>query len=123
MPSPGRQVSEMTDYEHCCGWVGLGGVWHLIDLPWGYHTAARGQSQTTHAPVVLRAASGLSCGWAAPGSSYVSVKGFGVVSSSGCDGQGLERVHRPRCARLRRFRVDPPSSIVEAAGTTRTGRV
>ncbi len=23
----------MAGYEHCCGWVGLGGVWHPLDLP------------------------------------------------------------------------------------------
>lgn len=28
----------------------------------GYHTAARGQSETTHAPVLVRAAPGLPCG-------------------------------------------------------------
>ena len=35
-------------------------------FPRGYHTAARGQSQTTHAPVRSRAAPGLPCGRAAP---------------------------------------------------------
>jgi hypothetical protein len=52
VPSPGRQVSEMTSYEHCRDWTGSGRVWHLTDLPEGYHRAARGQSQTTHAPVL-----------------------------------------------------------------------
>jgi hypothetical protein len=52
----------MVGHEHCCGLAGLGGVWHLLDLPEGYHTAAREQNQTTHAPVVLRAAPGLPCG-------------------------------------------------------------
>jgi hypothetical protein len=47
MPSPGGQISEMASHEHCCGLAGLGGVRHLLDLPEGYHTAARGQSQTT----------------------------------------------------------------------------
>ena len=47
-------------------WVGRG-VWHPIDLPEGYHTAARGQSQMTHTPVLLRAAPGLPSGRAAPG--------------------------------------------------------
>ena len=46
---------------------------------------------------------------------------FGVVSSSGSDDQGLERVRQPRCARLRRFRVDPPAPLFAAARTTRTG--
>ena len=41
-------------------------MWHPIDLPEGYHTAARGQSLTTHAPVWSRAAPGLPCGRAAP---------------------------------------------------------
>jgi hypothetical protein len=35
---------------------------HLLDLPEGYHTAAQGQSQTTQAPVVSRAAPGMPCG-------------------------------------------------------------
>ena len=41
-------------------------MWHLIDLPEGYHTPARGQSQLTHAPVPPRAAPGLPCGRATP---------------------------------------------------------
>jgi hypothetical protein len=89
--------------------------------PKGYHTAAQGQSHMTHAPVLSRAAPGPPRGRAVPGSSYISVKGFGVVSSSGFDGHGLERAHQPRCARLRRFRVDPPAAVLEAARTTRTG--
>jgi hypothetical protein len=46
-----------------------------------------------------------------------------VVSSSGVDGHGLERVHKPRCACLRRFRVDPPARVDEAVRTTRKPRV
>jgi hypothetical protein len=45
----------------------VGKVWHPIDLPEGYHTPARGQSQTAHAPVPSRAAPELACGRAAPG--------------------------------------------------------
>ncbi|MCA1835461.1 MAG: hypothetical protein LC721_03625, partial [Actinobacteria bacterium] len=41
-------------------------VWHPIDLPEGYHTPARAQSQMTHAQVPSRAAPGLPCGRAAP---------------------------------------------------------
>jgi hypothetical protein len=59
-------------------------------------------------------------GRATPGSWYVCVKGFGLVSSSGSDGQRLDRMRQPRCARLRRFRVDPPAPVHEAARTTRT---
>jgi hypothetical protein len=59
VPSPGGQVSEMAGYEHCCGWAGLGRMWHLIDLLKGYHAASRGQSQTTHALILLRAAPGM----------------------------------------------------------------
>jgi len=62
VPSPGGQVSEMAGHEHCCGLGRVGGMGHLLDLPEGYHTTTRGQSQTTQAPVVLRAAPGLSCG-------------------------------------------------------------
>jgi hypothetical protein len=51
----------MAGHEHGCGY-GLGGVWHPIDLPEGYHTASRGQSQTTHALVLLRTAPGMLCG-------------------------------------------------------------
>jgi hypothetical protein len=38
------------------GWVG--GVWHPIDPPEGYHTAARGRAGQCHAPVRSRAAPG-----------------------------------------------------------------
>jgi hypothetical protein len=44
----------------------VGGVWHPLDLLEGYHTPARGQSQTTHTPVPMRAAPRLPCGRAAP---------------------------------------------------------
>jgi hypothetical protein len=67
MPSPGGQVSGMAGRERCCGWAGVGRVGHPLDLPKGYHTPARGQSQTTHAPVPSRAAPGLACGRAVPG--------------------------------------------------------
>jgi hypothetical protein len=46
-------------------------------------------------------------------------QGFRVVSSSGVDGHGLQRLLQPRCARLRRFRVDPPPAVDEPARTTR----
>ena len=45
----------------------LGGVWRPLDLPEGYHTPARGQSRTAHAPVPSMAAPGLACGRAMPG--------------------------------------------------------
>jgi hypothetical protein len=41
-------------------------MWHPIDLPEGYHAPARGQSQTTHTPVLSRAAPELPRGRAAP---------------------------------------------------------
>jgi hypothetical protein len=40
----------------------MSGVWHPLDLPEGYHTASRGQSQMRHVPVSLRAAPGMPCG-------------------------------------------------------------
>jgi hypothetical protein len=54
------------DQESCCGRVGVGRVWHSADLLEGYHTASRGQSQTTHAPVSLRAVPGIPRGRASP---------------------------------------------------------
>jgi hypothetical protein len=113
MASPGRQTSGMAGHKNTCGWVRWAGVWHPVDLPEGYHTTTQGQS-LAHVPVPSRAAPGPPCGRALPGSSYVCVKGFGVVSSSGFDGHGLEWVHQPRCARLRRFRVDPGHSRVRS---------
>jgi hypothetical protein len=44
-------------------WVG---AWHPLDLLEGYHTPARGQSQTTHTLVLSRAAPELPRGRAAP---------------------------------------------------------
>ena len=32
MPSPGSQISGIASYKSCGGWVGVGGVWHPIDL-------------------------------------------------------------------------------------------
>jgi hypothetical protein len=48
---PDGQVSQMAGREHYCGKAGLGRLWHPIDLPESYHTAARRQSRTTHAPL------------------------------------------------------------------------
>ncbi|MCA1705410.1 MAG: hypothetical protein LC808_19995, partial [Actinobacteria bacterium] len=56
MPSPGGQASEMAGHELCCGKAGLGGCGIPSTSPKGYHTAARGQSQMTHPPVLVRAA-------------------------------------------------------------------
>ncbi|MCA1709531.1 MAG: hypothetical protein LC808_42135, partial [Actinobacteria bacterium] len=57
MPSPGGQISGMADTSVKSGREsGVGG--HPVDLLEGYHTPARGQSQMTHTPVLLRAAPG-----------------------------------------------------------------
>jgi hypothetical protein len=68
-PCPRRagRVSGMADHERCCGWAGWAGCGIPSTSPQGYHTPARGQSQTTHAPVPSRAAPGLACGRATPG--------------------------------------------------------
>jgi hypothetical protein len=58
--SPGSPAQERLRL----GRVGV--VWHPLDLLEGYHTPAQGQSQTTHTPVLLKAAPGLPCGRAAP---------------------------------------------------------
>jgi len=55
MPSPGGQVSEMAKLDgHRRCWVRR--VWHLVDLPEGYHTASRGPEPT-------RSAAGSVEGW------------------------------------------------------------
>jgi hypothetical protein len=90
-------------------------------LSLGYHTAARGQSLAR--PAAVTSAAGVRAVRLASGSSYIRVKVSGVASSSGVDGHGLQRVPQPRCARLRRFRVDPPVAVDEGARTTRTGAV
>jgi hypothetical protein len=52
----------MAGRELCCDKAGLGGCDIPSTSPKGYHTAARGQSQMTHPPVLVRAAPGLPCG-------------------------------------------------------------
>src|ERR1700759_5539539 len=60
----GRQVSGIARDHNLLESVGVGGVWHPVDLPKGYHTASRGQSRTKHVAVAPRAAPGIPRGWA-----------------------------------------------------------
>jgi hypothetical protein len=93
---------------------GLGGrVWHSLDLPEGYHTPARWQSQTTHVPVLSRAAPGLPCGRASPDRSATTATWCRSVAATGCPGG---RVEPFRC----RIEVGQRLTLlVEIAGTLR----
>jgi hypothetical protein len=64
LPSPGGQTSGIAG--RLAGWVRWAGCGIPPASLKGYHTAARGQSRTTHAPVSSRAAPGLPRGRATP---------------------------------------------------------
>jgi hypothetical protein len=66
MPSPGRSPGWPAPRPTVgrARWAGCGIPSTSLK---GYHTPARGQSQTVHVPVPLRAAPELACGRAAPG--------------------------------------------------------
>jgi len=91
------------------------------DLPKGYQLGFRGASLAPYGPAIMAGCP--------PEAELIGLRQEAPMFCQGvrgnvlvrADGQRLEPVHQPRCARLRRFRVDPPAPVHEAASTTRTG--
>jgi hypothetical protein len=82
MPSPGRQASGMASHENCGGKAGWAGCGVPSTSLKGYHTPARGQSQTAH----VRLSRGLPPSWCVVGLRQVDGTPHGLPRArSSCD--------------------------------------